>query len=85
MALRARKITGSFRAAGTERWKFRGVSTAQDLSGCFSSYRLGAVTTVIFRGAADRLGATNFDTALPFRGYLSLFATTSERIRNRQL
>lgn len=58
-------------AAGTEQWKFRGVSTAGDLSGCFSSNRPGAVTTVIFRGAAD-LGATNFDTTLPFRGYLAV-------------
>lgn len=39
---------------------------------------------VIFCGAADRLDATNFDTALPFRGYLP-FATTLRRIRNRRL
>lgn len=86
-ALRARKITEGFRAtavAGTEQWNFRGVSTAGDLAGCFSSNRPGAITTVIFCGAADRLDATNFDTALPYRGYLP-FATTPRRIRSRRL
>jgi len=88
-ALRARKITGVF-----ERQWWRGIHLTVEILRCFDSrgsFRLFQQQSpgchyhlVIFCGAADRFDATNFDTALPFRGYLP-FATTLRRIRNRQL
>lgn len=87
-ALRARKITRVFerqRRRGSNGGNFAVFRQPGDLSGCFGSNHPSAVTTVIFRGAADRLSVQPISTPHYPSAVISPFATILRRIRNRRL